>query len=65
MDSAAAIVDWIATTGLRPFLAALQSEEETRSFTALLHERVAQAYQPQVDGRVLFPFKRTFVIAYR
>jgi trans-aconitate 2-methyltransferase len=65
MDSNAAIVDWIATTGLRPFLAALQSEAETRSFTALLLERVAQVYQPQVDGRVLFPFKRTFVVAYR
>jgi len=65
MDSAAAIVDWIATTGLRAFLDALQSEEEISLFTALLLERVGQIYQPQVDGRVLFPFKRTFVVAYR
>jgi len=65
MDSAPAIVDWIATTGLRRFLAALESEEETQAFLALLHERVARSYRPQLDGRVLFPFKRTFVIAYR
>lgn len=65
MDSAAAIVDWIATTGLRAFLDALESEEEISLFTALLLERVGQIYQPQVDGRVLFPFKRTFVVAYR
>jgi trans-aconitate 2-methyltransferase len=65
MDSAAAIVDWIATTGLRPFLAVLESEAERRAFMALLHDRVSQAYRPRVDGKVLFPFKRTFVIAYR
>jgi len=65
MDSASAIVEWIASTGLRPFLAALGSEGETRAFLAELHARVAQTYPPQRDGRVLFPFKRTFVVAYR
>jgi trans-aconitate 2-methyltransferase len=65
MDSAAAIVDWIAATGLRPFLAVLESEAERRAFTALLLERVTRTYHPSVDGKVLFPFKRTFVIAYR
>lgn len=65
MDSAPAIVDWITTTGLRPFLAALETEEERHVFVSLLHERVLQAYRPQFDGKVLFPFKRTFVIAYR
>ncbi len=65
MDSAPAIVEWIATTGLRPFLAALESEEETRAFLSMLHERVALNYLPRLDGKVLFPFKRMFVIAYR
>jgi trans-aconitate 2-methyltransferase len=64
-DSAPAIVDWIASTGLRPFLAALESGDETRAFLAGLHERVASTYPPRRDGRVLFPFKRTFVVAYR
>ena len=65
MDSAPAIVDWIASTGLRPFVAALESEAEREAFLAELHARVAQAYPPQGDGRVLFPFRRTFVVAYR
>lgn len=65
MDSAAAIVDWISSTGLRPFLGVLESEDETRLFVARLNERVCDSYPPQKDGRVLFPFKRTFVVAYR
>lgn len=65
MDSAPAIVDWIASTGLRPFLAALGSEGEREAFLTDLHARVAQAYRSQRDGRVLFPFRRTFVVAYR
>ena len=65
MDSAAAIVDWIASTGLRPFLAVLESDEENRLFVSRLNEMVREMYPPQRDGRVLFPFKRTFVVAYR
>jgi trans-aconitate 2-methyltransferase len=65
MDSAPAIVEWIASTGLRPYLAALESEEETQAFVSMLHERVVRSYRPQLDGKVLFPFKRMFVIGYR
>lgn len=65
MNSTAAIVDWIASTGLRPFLDALESQDETRLFLSCLQERVDDSYIPQADERVLFPFKRTFVVAYR
>lgn len=65
MDSPSAIVDWIATTGLRPFLDVLVAGEESDQFVARLRERVSQSYSTRADGRVLFPFKRTFVIAYR
>ena len=64
MDSPAAIVDWISSTGLRPFLDALDSEAERERFTARLGERVDGAFETRSDGRVLFPFRRTFVIAY-
>ena len=64
MDSASAIVDWISSTGLRPFLAVLESEAESECFVARLLERVSESYETRSDGRVLFPFKRTFVIAY-
>lgn len=65
LDSAPSVVDWIASTGLRPFLAALESDGEQEMFLADLRARVADAYPPQRSGRVLFPFRRTFVVAYR
>jgi len=64
MDGPDAIVDWIASTGLRPFLDALESDAERAAFRDRLLKRVAQGYPLQVDGRILFPFRRTFVIAY-
>lgn len=65
MGSPSAIVDWISSTGLRPYLEALDTPEERERFLKLLTERVAEAYPKRADGRVLFPFRRTFVIAYR
>lgn len=65
MDSPSAIVDWIASTGLRPFLDVLEPDGESDRFVARLRERVSQSFPARTDGRVLFPFKRTFVIAYR
>ena len=65
LQNADAIVDWIASTGLRPFLSVLGEEAERNAFVARLRERVHESYRPQVDGKVLFPFRRTFVVAYR
>lgn len=65
MEDAAAIVEWMSSTGLRPYLAALPDDTQRGRFTAMLTERVAEAYPPARDGRVLFPFRRLLVIAYR
>lgn len=65
LDSQDAIIDWISSTGLRPFLEALDDEQERGQFLAELSTRVADAYETRVDGKVLFPFRRTFVIAWR
>jgi trans-aconitate 2-methyltransferase len=64
IESPPAIVEWMSSTGLRPFLNALNSADEKQRFLAILTQRVADAYTTRADGRVLFPFKRTFVIAY-
>lgn len=64
MESSAAIVEWISSTGLRPFLDALDAEADKQRFVALLTQRVTESYTARIDGRVLFPFRRTFVIAY-
>lgn len=65
MDSHGAIVDWITSTGLRPFLGALDTSAERERFLTELRDRVSSAYAVRHDGKVLFPFRRTFVIAYR
>jgi trans-aconitate 2-methyltransferase len=64
LASPSAIVDWMSSTGLRPYLAALASDEERGRFVSMLTDRVASHYSRRADGRVLFPFRRLFVVAY-
>jgi len=63
MESPQAIVDWVAGTGLRPFLDGLEADEQSE-FIDRLGARAAAGYPRRVDGRVLFPFRRLFVVAY-
>lgn len=63
MESASAIVGWVSSTGPRPFLEALESDGQKRRFVEMLTVRFADRYAPQVDERVLFPFRPPFVIA--
>ena len=65
MDSPQAIVDWFRGTGLRPFLEMLETEEQKQRFQQMLLDGYTQAYPRQKDGRVLFPFRRLFMVAYR
>ena len=65
LENAEAVVEWYRGTGLRPYLHALESDDERRRFTSEYLEGIRQRYAPQRDGRVLFPFRRTFLIAYQ
>jgi trans-aconitate 2-methyltransferase len=65
MESPQSIIEWFRGTGLRPFLAALENEEQKKRFEELLLERFSLAYHRQKDGRILFPFRRLFIIAYK
>ncbi len=65
MDSPEAIVDWISSTGLRPFLQVLADEQERELFTSKLQKSVRTSYPKCKNGKVLFPFRRLFVVAYR
>jgi trans-aconitate 2-methyltransferase len=59
-----AIVDWVRSTGLRPFLEALGPGEE-EDFLESYRARLAKAYPPRVDGKVLLRFPRLFIVAER
>ncbi len=65
LDGPDAIVEWIRGSGLRPFLEALELGEHRREFLERLLDGVKRAYPRQADGRVLFPFRRLFLIACR
>jgi trans-aconitate 2-methyltransferase len=64
MDGPEGIVEWMKGTGLRPFLQRLDGPERDAFLESYL-ERLARAYPRRTDGKVLFPFRRIFLVASR
>ncbi|MFT4191289.1 MAG: trans-aconitate 2-methyltransferase [Comamonas sp.] len=64
MASAAAIVEWVRATGLKPFLARLPAEHQA-GYLAAYEQGLAQAYRVHADGRRLLAFPRLFIVARR
>jgi len=58
------VIAWMRGTALTPYLSHLDANAQ-HEFVADLHERVAPAYPPLADGRVLYPFRRRFMVALR
>lgn len=64
LDGAEAVVDWVSTTGLKPFLDPLRDEERA-AFRADYLKRIRLAYPAAADGKVLLRFPRLFIVALR
>jgi trans-aconitate 2-methyltransferase len=64
MLDAAAIVEWVKGTGLRPFLEVLP-EEERSLYLERYTQAIDHAYPPRSDGKRLFTFPRLFLVATR
>lgn len=65
MPSAGSIVDWLRSTGLRPFLDALPDDALRAGFLAEYERRIAEAYPERSDGKRLLAFPRMFIVAQR
>lgn len=65
MPSRASIVDFIRSTGLRPYLDALPGDRERDEFIRDLVAECGRTYPARADGKALFHFDRLFVVAYK
>ncbi len=64
MATPQAIVEWFKGSSLQPFLSPLDAAARERFLTAYA-EKIAGAYKPRFDGRVLLRFPRLFIVAVR
>jgi trans-aconitate 2-methyltransferase len=64
MDDAAAIVQWLRATGLKPFLDPLTPELQSQ-YLAYYERRIDVAYPARADGKRLLGFPRLFIVARR
>lgn len=65
LESQPSIIEWIRSTGLKPYLDCLSSDSERTQFELELLNEIKMDYPVQADGKVLFPFKRLFMVGYK
>ena len=64
MATPQAIVEWFKGSSLQPYLSPLDAAAREQ-FLAIYAEKVAAAYKPRADGKVLRKFPRLFIVAVR
>jgi trans-aconitate 2-methyltransferase len=64
LESQYSIIEWIRSTGIKPYLDCLRDEERPLFESEVLAE-IKYDYPVQNDGKVLFPFIRLFMVGYK
>lgn len=60
MENHEDLIQWYRSTGMRPYLQALPNEEMRENMLNQVLSQCCQAYQPEQDNRIIFPFNRLF-----
>jgi trans-aconitate 2-methyltransferase len=65
MQSHDDLITWYRGTGMRPFLQALENDGQRQAFETAVLSEARSGYPLQSDGKLLFPFRRLFFVAYK
>jgi trans-aconitate 2-methyltransferase len=65
LDSYEALIDFCRSTALKPYLERLPSDEARERFEDELLAECKRRYSLQGNGKLLFPFDRLFIMAYK
>lgn len=63
MENQHSLVQWYSSTGLKPYIDALETEADRSVFLSEFGDAIAKAYPAEDNGYVLFPFVRIFFVA--
>jgi trans-aconitate 2-methyltransferase len=65
MESREQIIEWYSSTGLKAYLSLIPGDEGKQRFKREVLEASAESYPALEDGKIMFPFKRLFMLAYK
>jgi len=65
MDGPRAVLDWMRSTAMRAYLETLPNDDQRRRFEQLCLAEYEKAYPADDQGKVLFPYRRMFIVVYR
>jgi trans-aconitate 2-methyltransferase len=60
-----AVAEWTKGSALKPYLDALETEDQRQVFFDDYADRLRDIYPKRPDGKTLFPFRRIFIVATR
>lgn len=65
MEGPKAILEWMRSTAMRAYLESLPSDDQRRRFEDMCLAEFERSYPADEQGKVLFPYRRMFIVAYR
>jgi trans-aconitate 2-methyltransferase len=64
LSSHEGLIEWYKGTGMRPYLERLPDDASRAEFENEVLEECRSSYKLQMNGTILFPFRRVFFVAY-